>query len=458
MCMSTVSSKRIVLLVAALGSFLTPFMGSSVNVALPSIGAEFPMDAILLSWVATIYLLAAAMFLVPFGRLADIYGRKKMLTYGIIIYTLSSFLSAIAVSALTLILFRVLQGIGAALIFGTYIAILTSVYPVGERGKALGMTIAAAYLGLSLGPFLGGLLTQSFGWRSIFFINIPFGIVILALIFWKLKGEWIGAGGEKFDTIGSVLFGLTLVAVMYGFSLLPVRTGLIMILIGISCLFAFVLWEMRVDSPVLNLHLFQKNTVFAFSNLAVLINYSATFAVGFLLSLYLQYIKGFNPQNTGLILVAQPLVMTLFSPFAGKLSDRIEPRLVASVGMALTAIGLSLLTLLGETTSVEYIIASLLLLGFSFALFSSPNANAIMSSVEKRFYGVASATLGTMRLIGQMFSMGLAMLVFALLIGRIQISPKYYSHFLQSIQLTFIISVVMCICGVVASLARGKIR
>jgi MFS family permease len=245
---------------------------------------------------------------------------------------------------------------------------------------------------------------------------------------------------------------------MYGFSLLPVRTGLIMILVGISCLFAFVLWEMRVDSPVLNLRLFQKNMVFAFSNLAALINYSATFAVGFLLSLYLQYIKGFNPQNTGLILVSQPLVMTLFSPFAGKLSDRIEPRLVASVGMTLTAIGLSLLTLLGETTSVEYILASLLLLGFSFALFSSPNANAIMSSVEKRFYGVASATLGTMRLIGQMLSMGIAMLVFALLIGRIQITPEYYPHFLQSIQLTFSIFVVMCICGVFASLARGKMR
>lgn len=458
MYMATVSSKRTVLLIAALGSFLTPFMGSSVNVALPSIGAEFSMDAVLLSWVATIYLLAAAMFLVPFGRLADIYGRKKMLTYGIIIYTLSSFLSAIAVSAFTLIIFRVLQGIGAALIFGTCIAILMSVYPVGERGKALGMTIAAVYLGLSLGPFLGGFLTQSFGWRSIFFVNIPFGIVILGLIFCKLKEEWIGAGREKFDTIGSILFGLTLVAVMYGFSLLPVRTGLIMILIGISCLFAFVLWEMRVDSPVLNLRLFQKNMVFAFSNLAALINYSATFAVGFLLSLYLQYIKGFNPQNTGLILVSQPLVMTLFSPFAGKLSDRIEPRLVASVGMTLTAIGLSLLTLLSETTSVEYIITSLLLLGFSFALFSSPNANAIMSSVEKRFYGVASATLGTMRLIGQMLSMGIAMLVFALLIGRIQITPEYYPHFLQSIQLTFSIFVVMCICGVFASLARGKMR
>jgi EmrB/QacA subfamily drug resistance transporter len=456
--MAMVSSKRTVLLVAALGSFLTPFMGSSVNVALPSIGAEFSMDAVLLSWVATIYLLAAAMFLVPFGRLADIYGRKKMLTYGIIIYTLSSFLSAIAVSAFTLIIFRVLQGIGAALIFGTCIAILMSVYPIGERGKALGITIAAVYLGLSLGPFLGGLLTQSFGWRSIFFVNIPFGIVILGLIFCKLKEEWIGAGREKFDTIGSILFGLTLVAVMYGFSLLPVRTGLIMILVGISCLFTFVLWEKRVDSPVLNLRLFQKNMVFAFSNLAALINYSATFAVGFLLSLYLQYIKGFNPQNTGLILVSQPLVMTLFSPFAGKLSDRIEPRLVASVGMTLTAIGLSLLTLLGETTSVEYIIASLLLLGFSFALFSSPNANAIMSSVEKRFYGVASATLGTMRLIGQMLSMGIAMLIFALLIGRIQITPEYYPHFLQSIQLTFSIFVVMCICGVFASLARGKIR
>ncbi|KAF0120985.1 MAG: transport protein, partial [bacterium] len=185
--MNNVVDKNSALLVATLASFLTPFMGSSVNIALPSIGKEFfAMDAVLLSWVATAYLLAAVMFLVPFGKIADIHGRKRFFTYGIVIFTVSSFLSAISTSAIVLIAFRVLQGVGSAMIFGTSMAILTSVFPVGERGKALGITVAAVYLGLSLGPFLGGFLTQHFGWRSIFLITVPLGVIIIGFIPWKL--------------------------------------------------------------------------------------------------------------------------------------------------------------------------------------------------------------------------------------------------------------------------------
>jgi EmrB/QacA subfamily drug resistance transporter len=334
-------------------------MGSSVNIALPSIGKEFAMDAVLLSWVATSFLLAAAMFLVPSGRIADIHGRKRIFTYGILIYTVSSLLSAISTSAIILISYRVLQGIGGAMIFGTAVAILTSVFPPGERGKALGINVAAVYLGLSLGPFLGGFLTQHFGWRSIFLANVPLGLIIIVIIFWKLKGEWAEAKGEKFDFTGSIIYSLTLVAIMYGFSLLPAMSSAWLILIGVLGISAFVVWELRVESPVLNINLFRNNTVFAFSNLAALINYSATFAVTFLLSLYLQYINGLSPQNAGLILISQPVVMAIFSPFAGRLSDRIEPRIVASIGMALASVGLFLFTFLNEKTSLEFIIASL---------------------------------------------------------------------------------------------------
>ena len=451
-------SKKVVLLVATLGSFLTAFMGSSVNIALPSIGKEFTLDAILLSWVATSYILAAAVSLVPFGRIADIRGRKRIFTYGILIFTVSSFLTAISTSAGMLISFRILQGIGGAMIFGTGVAILTSVFPVGERGRALGINVTAVYLGLSLGPFVGGFLTQHLGWRSIFLVNVPLGLIIIASVFWKLKGEWAEAKGERFDLGGSIIYGLALVAIMYGLSLLPAMSGVWTIIIGILGILTFIRWEMKVGSPVLHMNLFKNNKVFAFSNLAALINYSATFAVAFLLSLYLQYTKGLGPQNAGLILVSMPAVQAGLSPFAGRLSDRIEPRILASAGMGLTTIGLVLLTFLNQNTAIEFILVSLIILGFGFALFSSPNTNAVMSSVEKRFYGVASATLATMRQIGMMLSMGIAMLIFAIFIGRVEISPEYYPVFVKSLKIAFVIFATLCFGGIFASLARGKIR
>ena len=455
---NNIVNKRVALLVATIASFLTPFMGSSLNIALPSIGNEFSLDAVLLNWIATSYLLSAAIFLVPFGKIADIKGRKKIFSYGIVIYTLSSFLSAISTSAIMLIIFRVLQGIGSAMIFGTSVAILTSVFPLGERGKVFGINAAAVYLGLSLGPFLGGFLTQHFGWRSIFLANVLLGVILIIFVFWKLKGEWAEAKGEKFDFIGSIVYSLSLAAIMYGFSLIPAMSGLWLVLIGVFVLLLFVRWEIKAENPVLDINLFRNNTTFTFSNLAALINYSATFAVTFLLSLYLQYIKSLSPQNAGLILATQPIVMTIFSPFAGRLSDGAEPRIIASAGMALTAVSLSFFTFLNEKTTLEFVVASLILLGFGLALFSSPNTNAVMSSVERKFYGVSSATLGTMRLTGQMLSMGIAMLIFAIFIGKVQITPEYYSLFLSGMKTAFIIFTVLCFGGIFLSLARGRIR
>jgi EmrB/QacA subfamily drug resistance transporter len=451
-------SRKVVLLISVMASFLTPFMGSSVNIAIPSIGKEFAIHAVLLGWIATAYLLAAAVFLVPFGRIADIYGRKRIFTYGISIYTISSLLCAMSSSVVMLISCRVLQGIGGAMIFGTAVAILTSVFPVGERGKALGINVAATYAGLSLGPFLGGLLTQYFGWRSIFIANVPLGLITIAFVCWKLKGEWADARGEKFDLSGSIIYGVAIVAMVYGLSLLPALPGILVILIGISGFLIFIWWEAKLTSPIVHMDLLRKNTTFAFSNLAALINYSATFAVTFLLSLYLQYAKGFSPQNAGFILVSAPAVQALFSPAAGRLSDKIEPRILASIGMGLTAIGLILLTFLDKNTAIEFVLISLIILGFGFALFSSPNTNAVMSSVNRRAYGVASATLATMRQIGMTLSMGIAMLLFAICIGRVEITPEYYPSFLTSIKIAFIIFAALCSGGIFASLARGKLR
>ncbi len=442
--------------VAGLASFLAPFMGSAVNIALPAIGRQFNADPVILGWVATAYLLAAAVFLVPFGRLADIHGRKKAFVIGISLYTASSLLTALAPSILALIGFRVLQGCGAALIFGTAIAILTSVFPPGERGKALGINTAAVYLGLSLGPVFGGWLTQQLGWRSIFLVNIPLGLIIIILILWKLKDEWAEAGGESFDLGGSILYGLALVGIMLGFSRLPHLLGACLLLGGLALVCGFVCWENRAASPVLNLGLFRMNRVFAFSNLAALIHYSATFAVGFFLSLFLQYLKGMSPQSAGLILIAQPIVMTIFSPLAGRASDTVEPRVVASLGMALSSAGLLLLTFLRLDSSLGSVVAGLGLLGFGFALFSSPNTNAVMSSVEKKQYGVASATLGTMRLVGQMLSMGMAIMIFAVFIGRVEVTAANQTGFLRATKTGFAIFAALCFAGIFASLARGN--
>jgi EmrB/QacA subfamily drug resistance transporter len=452
------ATKLTALIIASLGSFITPFMVSSINIALPAIGKEFRTDAVLLSWVATSYLLAAAVSLVPFGKLADIYGRKKIYIYGITLFTLTSLLSAISISAPMLIFFRIFQGAGSAMVFATGIAILTSVYPPEERGKVLGIAVAAVYIGLSCGPFFGGFLTQHFSWRSIFLINIPFGVIILLLIFLKLKGEWTGAEGERFDLTGTIIYGTGIFAFMYGITLLPAILSVVLILTGLVGVVVFVKWETVVLNPVFEINLFITNRTFAFSCLAAIINYSATFAVSFLLSLYLQYIKGLSPQNAGLVLVSTPVMMAIFSPFAGRLSDRIEPRVIASLGMGFTAVGLVLLILLNNNSVLMYIIASLMILGFGFALFSSPNMNAIMSSVDKRFYGIASASVGTMRLLGQMLSMGIVTLIFALFIGRAQITPDYFPAFIKSVQVAFIVFSSLCISGIFFSLYRGRLR
>ena len=449
-------NKNVALLIAAMSSFITPFTASSVNIALPSIDRELLLNALELSWIATAYLLAAAIFLVPFGRIADIYGRKRTFLFGMTIDAAASVMCAVSHSGSWLIAFRAMQGLGGAMIFGTGVAILTSVFPPKERGRALGINVAAVYSGLSMGPLIGGSLTEHLGWRSIFLLNALLGLIVITAVLWKLKGEWAGARGERFDYKGAIIYGLAMVAIMTGFSSLPAFKGGFLILLGICGVVAFVKWELRTEQPVINMGLFKSNTVFRFSNLAALINYSATYAVTFLLSLYLQYIKGFTPEHAGMILMIQPFMQIVCSPIAGSLSDKFEPRVLSSAGMAMTVTGLLLLTSLSSNTRLIFIMLTLAILGIGFGFFSSPNINAVMSSVEKRFYGVASGMLGTMRLTGQMFSMGMTLLLFSLYIGPVQIMPENYPLFLTCLKTAFIISAVFCFAGIFASIARGK--
>lgn len=447
----------IVLCATTLSAFITPFMGSSVNVALPVMAQDLSMTALTLSWVPSSFLLAAAITLVPLGRLADIFGRKKFFFWGAIIFTLASLLCSWSPTATFLILARIIQGIGGAMIFSTGTAILVAAFPVRERGGILGINIAAVYVGLTIGPFIGGLLTEQLGWRCIFLFTALFGFMMLLLILFMAKEEWQSANGEHFDFTGSLLYAIALFAVMYGFSLLPDLQAGGLILFGIVCLFFFIRHQLRVPYPLLNIHLFRDNRVFAFSNLAALINYCATFAVTFLLSLYLQHIQALTPLQAGMILIAEPAVQASFSPLAGRLSDRFEPGIIASIGMALNVAGLIPLMFINFATSISYIVFCLIVLGLGFALFSSPNVNAAMSAVENKYYGIASATLATMRMIGQMFSMGITMLVFAVFLGDRPLDQAG-GLLLQSIQLIFFILGILCCAGIFASLARGKIH
>jgi len=447
--------KRSVLSVTAFASFLTPFMGSSVNLALPSIGEEFGANAVTLNWIVSSYMLATSIFLLPAGRLGDMLGRKKVFTIGISIFTATMVLLTFTPNISWLIIVRVIQGLGSAMIFGTNLAILTDVFPPGERGKAMGINATAVYIGLSSGPFLGGMLTRYLGWRSIFAFLIPLGIVSIILINRKMKGEWAGVKGERFDWAGAILSGSSLAAIMFGFSRLPSALGWIITAAGLMLLPLFLLREKKADHPLFDISLIFKNRVFAFSNLAAFIHYAATSAIGFFLSLFLQYIRGLGPRDAGLILMSWPITMALISPVAGKLSDKHNPGILASIGMGLTSIGLILFCFITAVTPLIFIILTLLLMGIGFALFSSPNSNAIMSSVDKKQLGNASGMIGTMRNVGQTMSMGIAMMLLALFLGQEKIVPSNHDQFLAGMKTGFSIFSVLCIAGIFASLARN---
>ena len=448
------SPKNYALVVAVLTSFLTPFVGSSINIALPSIGGEFSATAILLGWIPTAYLLSLAVCLVPFGRLADIYGRKRIFTYGIILFTISSFLASMSISIEMLLLFRVLQGAGSAMIFGNLFAIIASIFPATQRGNALGITITGAFLGLFLGPVLGGFLTEYFGWRSIFFFNVPLGILATIAVT-RVEGEWAEASGKSFDIMGSIILGFSLVTLMYGLSILPEILGFYLILAGLMGLFLFYLVEIRMESPVFDVKIF-KNRSFTLHNLAAFISYCSAAPIVFILSLYLQYIQGLDPQWAGIVLSVQPVMMTIFSPLAGKASDLIEPRKMAALGMLLNTIGCGIFAFLGGETSIIIIVIGLGFLGLGFANFSSPNTNAIMSTVESHLYGVASTTVTTMRVLGQMSGMGVVLLVLVLFMGSSTINSQIYPEFITSTRISFAIFSVLSFIGVLVSLAGGN--
>lgn len=453
----TQREQLLVLVVTSVAGFLATFMASAINIALPVIGSEFDASAVTLSWVSLAYILAAGSVLMPVGRLADLYGRKRIFVWGLFLFAVMAFALALSPSASVLIGLRVVQGLSAALVFAIGTAMVTLAYPPERRGRALGLNVAGVYLGLTLGPVLGGVIVHNLGWRAMFYIVGALGLVNWILAVWGLRRvEWREPKLAPFDILGSVIYALALPAFLLGFTWLPGWRGVVLIVIGAAGLALFLWWETRAADPVLNVDLLGRNRVFAYSNAAALINYAATFALSFLMSLYLQYIRGLDAQTAGLVLVAGMFFQTVFSPVAGRVADRVQARWVASAGMAACTLGLFALVFLGDETSYWYIIPVLCVLGLGFAFFASPITHTVMGSVEKRYLGVASATLGTMRLAGQNISLGIATLVLALVVGKGVIEAADYPNLLTSVRICFAIFTVLCALGVGASLVGPR--
>lgn len=454
----TQANPRIALLLVCTTSFITPLMLSGVNVAIPAIAADFRTDAVLLSWIPTAYLLATAMCLLPAGRLGDLLGRKKVYLAGMAVMALGSVLAAASGDIRLLLASRVIQGLATALLATNGVPMLVSIFPPERRGGVVGMTTASVYFGLTGGPLIGGLCTHYLSWHAIFLIIIPVLAVLMLLTVKKLHGDWSGAPGQRFDLPGAALFALGICVLIVGLSLLPAPRSAGLILAGVVLLAGFLVLERRVTHPIMDVALLFENRLFLFSCLAALFLYSASFGLSYLMSLYLQYIKGLSANTAGLVMMSQPVMMALLSPFTGRLSDRVEPRLLASSGLLLNVTGYFLLSRSGADTHLLYVVLCLFTTGIGFSLFSSPNINALLGAVRREQLGIASGITSTVRVLGQMFSMAIITTLFAINMGRVQITPALYPELLHNISTCLLIASGLAAVALLFSLSRGDLH
>lgn len=437
-------------------SFMNPFMLSGVNISLPDIQHYFNCNATLLSWTINSFLLANAIMLMPLSKLADLRGRAKYFKFGLYFFILFSIGAACSPSISVFIGMRILQGLGAAMMQVTAMAIVSTAYPPNKRGVALGLNIGAVYTGMSLGPFIGGLLTQLGGWRLVFLASVPLAMIAIVLSHLNLSDKKEDLIDAPFDWKGSILFSIAILCLVYGGGKILTPHGVVLFFTGLVLFLLFFRFEKKSPSPIFNVQLFISNKLFSYSNLAALIHYLATSGTGFLLSLYLQFAKGLSPRDTGIILVAQPVIMAISTPLTGRLSDKTRPGILSSIGMFITLSSLLCLAFLTKETSIGFITCILLILGLGFGLFSSPNTNAIMGSVEKKQYGIASGTNATMRVFGQTLSIMLVTIFVSLMLGKQQISVETVDLYMKSLKICFAIFATLCIPGIWFSLQRNK--
>ena len=443
-------SENVILLICSVLSFFTVFAVNAVIVIIPTIAAEFHMSNIVQNWVTIIFLLVVAVISVPAGQISGKYGLKKVTIISIVLFIIISIVNVLVTTQELFLLSRLVLGISLSFINVTSMSMVVSAFKPEDRGKALGINITAVYIGLSLSPVLGGILNYQLGWQSVVLFGVPFLFVILALLLTKVDEEWITFENVSLDLKGSFVYGIGMVLFMYGFTILNEPLGVILTVLGVIGLITFGLIELRQEHPVFDVRFF-KNRKFLSANFASLCAYLATFAVTTILNYHLQYIKGFDSQYAGIILLVAPVCQVIIAPIAGRLSDRYVPQILAAIGMALGTLSLILFTFLNMETSLEFLIIAMILYGVGFGLFSPPNTNVIMGSVPPKDTSVASAAVSTMRTVGQAMSMGILTLVFAFVMGNVPIIEEYYPLLINSCQITCIICVVLCILSVFAS-------
>lgn len=413
----TTSQSWWILISIGVGTFMSALDGSVVNTVLPLIREQFTSDIATIEWVVVVYLLVISGLLLSFGRLGDLYGHKQVYLAGFVIFTLSSASCGLAQSAEMLVFSRGIQAFGAAMLMANSPAILTKSFPASQRGRALGLQATMTYLGLTVGPSLGGWLAHSFSWRAVFYINLPVGL----LAFWLgqrfiplelAHGSAASGTKEWFDIAGALTFLAGLVALLlglnqgysWGWTSLPILGLLIS---AGSLLVAFVLIERRVVFPMLDLSLFRRR-LFSVSVASALLNYIAIYSIIFLMPFVLIQARGMNSAEAGLVLTAQPLAMAIIAPISGSLSDRIGSRLLSTLGMFLLAAGLSLLSQVGAQSPIWFISLGLAVSGLGTGIFVSPNTSALMGSAPSHRQGIASGMLATARNVGMVLGVGMA--------------------------------------------------
>lgn len=449
---------RAILAMVLLNSFAVPLMLSAANVALPAMGEDLTMTAVAMSWVPMAFLMASTMFVLIFGRLSDRVGRKRIFMIGTAAVIVSSILTSLAPTGELLLAARFLQGVSAAALNATQMAIVSSAFPANQRGRYIGLVTASIYIGLSVGPLLGGLVVDHVSWRASFLVHLPLVLAVLGLGLFFVHDEWHGETDTRFDVPGALGWIASIGLFCLAISRLPAWDSVALLAASAVSITLFLRHARRSPHPLWDVNLFFTNRTFTLSAASALIMYSATYANVVLMSLYLQSVKGMSASQAGLIMMVQPLTMAIGSPMMGRLSDRIEPRWLASAGMALTACGLFILATLHPDSSTTRVVIALLFTGGGFALFSSPNVNAIMGSVERRHYGSASAAVATTRMVGQLNSMVLVALVVSLIVGNTVINEDSIPQLSRAIDVCFAIAGLVCLPGIAFSLARGRLH
>jgi len=435
--------------------FLAPFMYSSIGVALPVIGQEFHAGAVQLGLVTMTYTLGVSLFLLPMGRFADIYGRRKIFVAGALVMTLATLALAFAPAVELLILCRFGQGIGAAMITSTSLAILTSVFPPGQRGRAMGIVAACVYLGVSGGPLVAGFVVEYLSWRWIFYLAASIAAVVFLYALFGLRGEWADAKGERFDCFGALLYLPALSVLIVGVlqhQRLPF--GYWTAAVGLAGLVLFLIYESRAAQPMLPVRNIIRNKIFFFSNIATLLNYAASFAVAFFFSIYLQVALGTSPKTTGLILVVQPMIQAICAPLVGRLTERWPASNLATIGMTFCAAGIATASFLTAHSNLWEIFPVLLLMGLGFGFFAAPNNLTIMESVSQREYGMAASVIATMRTLGMLTSMTITTVLLEMYLGTRQVGAATVSEFVASQRTAMWVFAGLSVLGIFFSMQR----